>query len=391
LACEHFLILSLKNAGWKLYNKNAGGGGKGKIDLALVPDEFREIVNQIIETTVIPNNEYVSEENYIAKKVHKDFIAGKYARIFESLDVIKSYSVWQPRAVLLNPKHVANHKAEMERDLAEYFENTKPLVILDDDQTLEQYKIEGNHRTAAADELDLQKFPISHISFKDFNYNWGAVIAFCNKLNSSKEITQDLTPEDLRMQMAQLSEQKPNLDIHSDEFEKEVYGLFSEDYKPKVIETNLRIFRENILETKKKSARNFYVPSKKDLEEAQKEILIDRDFRDACVVSISSNAIMHSGVGAVLHKLSENSNKKQVVLVTRHPSTEDEDSENNYVEHFCGTLHEAGFTAKPGNRIFVNSITNKMVKLFILPCRVENTKVGVRYWNSYKTAIDAIR
>lgn len=391
LACEHFLILSLKNAGWKLYNKNTGGGGSGKIDIALVPEEFREIVKQIIETNIIPDNEFVSEENYIAKKVLKNFLSGKYPRVFESLDVINSYSVWQPRAVLLNPKHVAKHKAEMERDLSEYFENTRPLVILDDDKTNESHKIEGNHRNEAAKELDLQKFPISHIPFSDFNYNWGAVIAFCNKLNASKEIKQDLTPEDLRMQMAQLSEQKPHLDIYSDEFEQEIYGFFAEEYKPREIESNLRIFRENILETKKKSARNFYVPSKKDLEEAQREISIDGDFKDACVVSISSNAIMHSGVGAILHKLSENLNKKQAVLVTRHPSTEDEDNENNYIQHFCGTLKEAGFIAKPGNRVFVNSITNKMVKLFILPCRVENTKVGMRYWNSYKDAIDAIR
>ena len=75
LACEHFLILSLKNAEWKLYNKNAGGGGKGKIDLALVPDEFREIVKSIIETGVIPDNQYVSEEEKIAKKVLKDFLS----------------------------------------------------------------------------------------------------------------------------------------------------------------------------------------------------------------------------------------------------------------------------------------------------------------------------
>ena len=391
LACEHFLILSLKNAGWKLYNKNTGGGGKGKIDLALVPDEFRDIVNSIIETHIIPDIEYSSEETFIANKVYKDYLSGKYGRVFESLDLIKSYAVWQPRATLLNPKYVAAHKAEMENDLAAYFAKTDPLVILDDDRENVNYKIEGNHRTAAAIELDLQKFPISHIPFKDFKYNWASVIAFCNKLNKPKEVKQDLTPEDLRMQMAQISKQKPEIDIHSDAFEREIYGIFSQEYKPKEIEANLRIFRENCLEQIKKSERNFYIVSKKDLEETQKEILIDKDFKDACVISISSNSMMHSGVGAALHKLSENLNKKQVVVITRHASTENEDNEQNYINHFCGTLREAGFIANAGDRVFVNSITNKKVKLLLLPCRVESTKVGIRYWNSYKAAIDAIR
>lgn len=390
LACEHFLILSLKNAKWKLYNKNAGGGGKGKIDLALVPDEFREIVKSIIETGVIPDNQYVSEEEKIAKKVLKDFLSGKYARVYEDMDVINSYEQWQPRAVLLNPKHVAKHQAEMKKDLSEYFLKTKPLVIIDDDRDGKQHKVEGNHRTAAANNLDLQKFPTSHILFSEFSYNWMAVTLFCNKLNKPNEIQQDLTPEDLRMQIAKLSEEKSHLDINGFSFEHEVYALFSEDYSNQVISSNLRIFRENILENKKKSERNFYIPNKKDLEETQKEILIDRDFKDACTISIASDAIMHSGVGAALHKLSENANKKQVVVVTRHASTDDEDKENDYLSHFEGTLKEAGFI-KIKEKVFVNLNTNKFVKLFLLPCRVENTKIGVRYWDSYKTAFDAIR
>lgn len=391
LACEHFLILSLKNASWKLYNKNTGGGGKGKIDLALVPDIFRQIVECIVQTSIITDITPTTSENEIGNRVHENFLSGKYNRVFESMDVIRSYEIHQPRAKLLDAKHVAKHKAEMSRDLSEYFDKTNPLVIVDDDRNGKMYKVEGNHRFAAANDLDLQKFPITHIPFSDFNYNWIAVTKFCNKLNKPKEIKQDLTPEDLRMQIAQLSIQKPDLDIYSDAFETEVYGTFSEEYSAKELETNLRIFRENVLEEKKKSERNFYLPSKKDLEETQKEILIDKDFKDACVISIASNAIMHSGSGAILHKLSENKNKKQGIIVTRHMSTEDEDNQQNYIDHFVGTLAEAGFVSTNSNLVLTNTHSNKKIKLVILPCRVESTKVGMRYWNCYKEAIDAIR
>lgn len=391
LACEHFLILSLKNASWKLYNNNTGGGGKGKIDLALVPDLFREIVECIIQTSIIKDINLATNENAIGTRVHQNFLSGKYDRVFESMDVIRSYEVHQPRAKLLDAKHVAKHEAEMKRDLSDYFDKTNPLVIVDDDRNGKMYKVEGNHRFAAANNLDLQKFPITHIPFSHFEYNWIAVTKFCNKLNKPKEIKQDLTPEDLRMQMAQLSNQKPDLDIDSDAFETEVYGTFSEEYSAKELEVNLRLFREKVLEQKKKSERNFFEPSKHDLAETQKEILIDKDFKDACVISVASNAIMNSGIGAILHKLSENKNKKQGIIVTRHTDTKHEDSQQNYIDHFVGTLAEAGFVSTNSNLVFTNPHSNKKIKLVILPCRVESTKVGMRYWNCYKEAIDAIR
>lgn len=390
LACEHFLILSLKNVNWKLYNKNSGGGGKGKIDIALVPDNFRELVSEIIETGVIPDNEYKTADNQIAKEVYKKFKQNKYGSSFETLADILDYEVWQPRSTHLDSKHVDSHKSGMLRDLSEYFTTTDPVVILDNDIDGLQYKVEGNHRIEAARQLDLKKFPIAHIPFSEFNHSWTAVTAFCNKLNFSTEIKKDLTAEDLRMQIAQMSTQYPDLDIHSDQFEKQVYGTFSEEYSSKQLSSNLRIFRENALEDKKKSERNFYSPGKKDLEEAQKEILINAHFRDACVISVASNAIMHSGAGAILHKLSENKNKKQGIIVTRHMSTDDEDNVQNYIDHFQGTLREAGFVSSNGI-VFKNPHNNKKIKLFILPCRRESTKVGMRYWNSYKAAFDAIK
>jgi hypothetical protein len=392
LACEHFMLLSLKNAGFNLYNKNVGGGGAGVIDLSLVPDDFRQIIDDIIKYRKFPKIDNRSPSKIIADRALKKYLNGDYGRNLELVSTIKTWENFQPRHKSIVASHVQYHAEEMKRDLAAYQEKST-IVAIDDDRDNRTIKVEGTHRVAATEIANVSHLNASRIPFSEFMYDWQAVTNFCNSLNEPEQKRLHLTAEDLQMQMLQLATSK-SLDIHSSAFEKECHGNFSKDcggqWSPQQVTQNLRIVREKDLEGLKRKERNFFNPDKDQIKEIENDLKIKSEFKNACFISIASKSIMHSGIGAALHKLAENVKKKQCVIITRHSETDDEDMEDHYHKHFEMTAKIAGFLPTSNKWVFEN--TNGLsLKIFLIPSRVENINVGVRYWESYQETFDAIK
>ena len=392
LACEHFMLLALKNAGFKLYNKNVGGGGSGAIDLALVPDDFRAIIDDIVKYRKFPKIDNRSPSKIIADRVLEKYLNGDYGRQLELVSTIKSWKNFQPRHKLTTASHVQYHADEMKRDLAAYQEKST-IVAIDDDRDNSTTKIEGTHRLAATEIANVSHLNASRIPFSEFMYDWQAVTNFCNSLNEPEEKRLYLTAEDLQMQMMNLAQTK-SMDIHKYSFEQECHGNFSKDcggqWSPQQVTQNLRIIREKDLEGSKRKERNFFSPDSEQIKEIENDLKIKNEFKDACFISIASKSIMHSGIGAALHKLAENPKKKQCVIITRHAQTNDEDMEDHYHEHFAMTAKVAGFSETEREWVFKNN-NGISLKIFLIPSRVENIDVGVRYWDSYQERFDAIK
>jgi hypothetical protein len=334
ITLEHYILKSYSAiTNENFYNKSVGGGIGLVKDFSNLTDTMKNIANDWVSGTD-PVWETAQHDVDIedVKKIKTQIETGFYVKILQDVGTILALPKNQVREEVYDPKHVEDIKNEMLNNTAKAREVVQPIiVVVFQDGRMEI--IDGNHTIRAAHEAGWTKIKVVYINSTDFNNKQCNIDWFGYYMNHKELKKKGNTDGDCKKAVARYALSHPQFPIGTEDFKQsfmKAYDLFWNRIKiAKCIES---VMRDQATQ-QAMADHNFKLYSDKEL----KDIVTKEENKDSelAVVSISASSCYNSGLGAILNKMGEMSDKldkrcEKGLIIISCRSFEDYKNKNAY-------------------------------------------------------------
>jgi hypothetical protein len=308
ITLEHY-ILKNNNAITNdlFYNKSVGGGVGLVKDFSNLTDVMKTIANEWVKGTD-PVWETAQHDVDVddVKEIKSKIDSGFYIKILQDVVTILALPKNQVREEVYDPKHVEDIKNEMLNNTAKAREVVQPvIVVVFPDGRMEI--VDGNHTIRAAHEAGWTKIKVIYINSTDFNNKQCNIDWFGYYMNHQEMKKKGNTDGDCKKAIARYTTTHPQFELGTHDFKEsfmKAYSFFWTRVKiAKCIESVMR----HQATQQAMANHNFKLYSDSELKAiVQKEESKDSEL---AVVSISASSCYNSGLGAILNKMGEISEK----------------------------------------------------------------------------------
>ena len=308
ITLEHYILKNnnaIKNP--KFYNKSVGGGvGLVKDFSNLTPEMIKiaeDWVNGIEPVWEIAKSKIDKQD---CRNIKQQIEDGFFQKILQDVPYILSLPKNQVREEVYDPKHVQDIKEEMMNNVTKAREVVKPvIVVVHADGSLEI--IDGNHTIRAASEAGWTKIKVIYINASYFNYKQCNIDWFGYFMNHTDEKKKGNTDGDCKKAIARFSSTHPEYEIGSQDFKDAFCDAYNDFWTNQKIAKSIKSVIDNLATQQAMVDHNFKLYSDSEL----KKIVTDEEDKDPelAVVSIAASSCYNSGVGAVLNKMGELTDK----------------------------------------------------------------------------------
>lgn len=308
ITLEHY-ILKNNNAisNDMFYNKSVGGGVGLVKDFSNLTKQMKKIADNWVagKDPVWETAEHdVDVDDCI--EVKKQIDSGYYQKILQEVEYILALPKNQVREEVYDPKHVEAIRNEMLHNTSKAREVVKPIiVVVFPDGRMEI--IDGNHTIRAAHEANWSKIEVVYINSTAFNNKQCNIDWFGYYMNHTDLKKKGNTDGDCKKAIIRFSATHPQYELGSTDFKDAFIKAYSFFWNNIKIAKNIGSVIRDIATQKAMADHNFKLYSDSELNAiVSKEEAKDPEMG---VVSISASSCYNSGVGAVINKMGELSEK----------------------------------------------------------------------------------
>lgn len=322
ITLEHFVLTKFDaRNNPNFYNRSVGGGVGCKKDFSNITKEMQQNVVDWVNGVTKKEQNKSKQLDFLDKElvleISNNIKSKKYTSVEANVDEVYLLPKLQVREETLDQAHVQNIVNLFIDDPSAAKINVDPVVVVEFDNGSKML-VNGNHTITAAKKVGWNRINIIIIKFdllnnKEYNLNY---LGQC--LNSEIKIRKPNTLDDLRRNIL-LAEQEsvkidPSCTVFSEKFKSMMVDAYSGLYTKKDISAAITRLKKIKEEERAKLLHNFNTFSKAEIESARKKL--GKLFPDTATISIDSESLVNSGIGAVVNKMTSLGTKRGNILVS---------------------------------------------------------------------------
>lgn len=316
---EHYILSKYNAVGSKNWYNQSNGGASKLYSFNLLPERAIKSAEDWYNNNLLnKKNVTLYADHDLVEDIVKRVRNGYYEVIDEPVAKIYHLPKNQVRFEEYDHKHFINIRNSMIDDPADARKRVKPIIVCvmkNGDMLI----LDGNHTIRAAYAAGWTDIPVIYINSSEFNDSQANFDDFGYEMNDRKTHTKGNSKDDCKRAILKLQE-IANMDLDDYRF-RDICFHNLRQFSKQTIAGNLNVLVNATAEQELIRKYNFKKWSKGEIN-VELTKLIEEKYIGYSGISINSGSSYNAGVGAILNKLTLESNNHGLILVSYNDISE---------------------------------------------------------------------